>query len=81
MCFTGHPKHRPKTVLSFQLVDGGTFDEDGQVDGALSDDMYIGMEVAEASCLLGLVSLPLIHTIFGGHLAPFDRRRGKAGHG
>ncbi len=76
----GPPEAPTKTVLSFQLVDGGTFDEDGQVDGALSDDMYIGIEVTEASCLLGLVSLPLIHAIFGGHLAPFDRRRGKAGH-
>ena len=33
-----------KTVISYHLIDGGTMDEDGQVNGEIVDPVYVGLE-------------------------------------
>ena len=33
-----------KTVISYSLIDGGTMDEDGQVNGQIVDPIYVGLE-------------------------------------
>lgn len=64
----GPPEAPTKTVLSFQLVDGGPFDEDGGIDGSLSDDMFIGIEVREISCIVSLMVLPLLCALSRGRM-------------
>ena len=35
-----------KTVISYSLIDGGTMDEDGKVNGEIVDPVYVGLEDA-----------------------------------
>jgi len=58
----GPPEAPTKTVLAFQLVDGGPLDEDGEIDGSLLDDMSIGVEVVELTLLYALVPVLLVVT-------------------
>jgi hypothetical protein len=61
----GPPEAPSKTVLSFQIVDGGTFDEDGKADGGISDDMFIGIEIPETGSILILFFLSLLCPLLG----------------